>query len=795
MKCSESWLRQWVNPSLAREALCDRLTMAGLEVEECVPVALPFSKVIVGRIITVKQHPDAERLHVCEVDVGQSAPLTIVCAAENVAPKLVTAVAMIGASLPHEKSVSAATLRGVASEGMLCSASDLNLAEESSGILVLPNDAPLGQDVWQYLQLDDHIIDVSITPNRGDCLSIKGLAREIAALTDAPLTPPRIAPIPATVRDTLPITLTASDDCPIYLGRVIRNIRKDAQTPIWLKERLRRAGIRSISPVVDVTNYVMLELGQPMHAFDYDKIQQQIVVRLSQAGEKIVLLDDSEQVLDDATLVIADAAQPLAIAGVMGGVASSVTPDTQHIFLESAYFTVAATARSRQHYQLNSDSAYRFERGVDPTLQRDAMERASALILEIAGGEAGPIIEVNHAASLPRTSEISLSQEKITQVIGVAIPVAEIQKIFAALQLPAQLLATPEPHWKVSIPAYRFDLRLPEDLIEEIARLYGYDRIPTHPLHADLQVSSGVETTLDTYALRHALSQLGYHEIISYSFVEEKLQQLFDPHHQPYPLVNPITADMTVMRTSLWPGLINTLLYNKARQQHELRLFEIGTCFITTAGHLTQPTHLAGISCGLAAPEQWGNPRREVDFYDMKGELEKLLKQFQLHHAITYKPAKHPGLHPGQSADIFQNDQKIGVFGLIHPSVAQVLEVNSKIFLFEFDLTQLQNTRQLHLTEISKFPEIRRDLALLVNRAIPAQEIQATIRMVAGDWLKDSFIFDVYQGKGISPDQKSVALALIVQHPTRTLVDDEITELVDRVISALKGKLGAELRS
>lgn len=791
MKFSESWLREWVNPSLTREKLCTALTMAGLEVEELAPVAKDFSGIVVGQVLKTEKHPEADRLKICEVNVGSVSILKIVCGADNVRPGLKVPVAMIDAVLPNKTVITPATIRGVASQGMLCSASELELSDESQGLLELPENAPIGEDLKTYLKLNDYVIELSITPNRGDCLSIKGIAREVSALTRSPLLKTNDIPeVHSTFNVIHVVSVEAKTDCPAYIGRILRNVKADAVTPVWLKECLNRSGIRSISPVVDITNYVMLELGQPMHAFDLEKVKQGIHVRKAKYGEKIKLLDDSEKVLDAETLVIADAEKPLAIAGVMGGLDSSVTATTKDIFLESAFFTPQIVARQRQHYGLSSDSAYRFERGVDPTIQRQAIERATQLIIEIAGGDVGPVIEIIHAEHLPKKKNIVLPHEKIAKVLGMEVSEKEVKDIFTALNF---VFSYTDNNWVVQVPAYRFDITLPEDLIEEVARLYGYDRIPTRKLKAELHVAHADEGAADLQPLRQMLSDEGYNEIISYSFVDSKLQKLLSPDEVPCELVNPITADMTVMRTNLWPGLMNTLMYNKSRQQHRIHLFEIGTCFVKKGKNLIQEQRLGGVMMGLVNPEQWGIPGREADFYDLKGHVERILHFLRLDN-ITFKPEAHPCLHPGQCAGIYYENHKIGVMGALHPGVLQDLDISERIFVYEIGINNIKAAKSKHSHEVSKFPEIRRDIAILVNQAIPAREIQDTIKVIAGDWLKDIFIFDVYQGKGISPGLKSIALALVLQHPVRTLVDDEVTALMERIIQTLKGSLGAELR-
>lgn len=789
MRCSESWLREWVNPDLTRDELCTSLTMAGLEVEEITPAAKEFTHVVIGQVLKIAKHPDAERLQVCEVDTGKE-KLQIVCGAENVREGMKAPVALINAVLPDKTLIKQTEIRSVSSQGMLCSASELGLSEESQGLLELPSDAPVGTELKSYLKLDDYVIDISITPNRGDCLSIKGMAREISALTGSPLLKKNSDnEIKPAFTEKFPVLVEDKKSCPVYMGREIRAIKADAQTPAWLKEKLRRSGIRSINAAVDVTNYVMLELGQPMHAFDLDKIHQKISIRKSRSGERIALLDGTEKELDDETLVIADNESPLAIAGVMGGMDSSVTLLTHNIFLESAFFTPETVARQRQYYNLNSDSAYRFERGVDYALQKQALDRAAQLILEIAGGQAGPAIEVIHQPDLPAQKIIVLPQEKIAKVLGVIIPENEVENIFHALQFDFK---KENKHWSVIVPSFRFDITLPEDLIEEIARLYGYDKIPEHVLKANLQTTQ--EGQKDLSAVKNQLRDYGYHEIISYSFIDKKLQTLLDPDQQPCELVNPITADMTVMRTNLWPGLVNTLIYNLSRQQHRVRLFETGTCFIHQGEKLLQQTRLGGLITGQAFPEQWGETARETDFFDVKGDVQALLSILNKDDQLGFVPEKHPALHPGQTAGIFYQHKKIGTVGALHPHVLQKLDLSRKVFVYELDISCFNETGLSLFQEISKFPEIRRDLAIVVNQAVPAREIQDTIKVIAGPWLKDIFIFDVYQGKGISPGLKSIALGFILQHPSRTLVDDEVTALVERIVSTLKGKFGAELR-
>jgi phenylalanyl-tRNA synthetase beta chain len=791
MKFSESWLREWVNPTLKREQLCEKLTMAGLEIESAIPIAEKFSGVIVAQVVAVTPHPEADRLNVCEVNIGKSKNLTIVCGASNVKANMKVAAALGNAVLANDFKIKNSTIRGIISEGMLCSAQELGLGEDSEGLFELPANAPLGTEVWDYLKLEDYLIDVSITPNRGDCLSIRGMAKEVAALTQAPVNEIDIPEIKAFVQDVLSVNVHAKSDCPCYIGRVIREVDTKAITPVWMREHLRRGGIRSISAIVDIMNYVMLELGQPMHAFSLDKLQGSVEVRLAKKNEIIKLLDDSEIELEADTLIIADQKTPLAIAGVMGGLDSAVTLATKDVFLESAFFKPTTIARAARKYNLSSDSAYRFERGIDPELQRKAMERATELVLEISGGNPGPIIEVTDAPNLPQPAVIDLSHAKVTKILGCDIPASTIEIIFDHLNFVYQKNKT---GWQVTVPARRSDISRDVDLIEEIARLYGYDEIPCHQPFAKLQIANSVESKVTPQVIRRALCDLGYHEVVTYSFIDKKMQTLFEPKQVPLNLVNPMTPEMAVMRTSLLPGLMNTWIYNQNRQQSRIRLFETGLRFIQTDAGLVQARTLSGLISGTAQSEQWGIPSRAADFFDIKGDLQNL---FTLTHAAAefiFQPSVHPALHPGKTAQILRDGRVVGVVGGIHPAILQALKIEAKIFLFEIFLNEIEQSEPLKMSEISKFPEIRRDLAILLDQSVPTVSVQDTIKEVAGELLKEVDIFDVYQGKGIDPGRKSIALALTLQHSSRTLIDEEVAKLMERVIEVLNERFNAELR-
>lgn len=791
MRVSERWLREWVNPELSRDNLCEALTMAGLEIEEVVPVAEKFSGVCVAEVLRVDKHPEADRLHVCEVNVGHAETLTIVCGAKNVVPGMKTAAALNGAILANKMKIKPSKLRGVLSNGMLCSPVELGLAEEGEGLIVLPEDAPLGQDVWEYFNLSDHILDVSVTPNRGDCLSISGLAQDVSAITQTTARIPKIANIEAALSDTLPVICHAEKECPRYVGRIIRGVAADARTPIWMEERLRRGNIRRISPVVDVMNYVMLELGQPMHAFDLAKINGEIEVRLARADESLELLTGQVVNLTSDTLVIADNEKPLAIAGVMGGMDSAVTLLTRDIFLESAFFQSVSVLRATRHYKLNSDSSYRFERGVDPDLQVRAIERATQLILEIAGGQPGPVINVATEKYLPQKKDIVLRPARIKKITGLTLDDHEIEAILQRLGFSTEKNST---DFRVSVPARRFDVTTEIDLIEEVIRIYGYNKIPTSQSFSGMQMHVCPEKKINLSVIRHALCDMGYQEVVTYSFIDKKIQGLLDPHHVPKELLNPITTDMSVMRTSLWPGLINTLQYNQNRQQNRMRIFETGLRFIQKEGLLQQQNVLSGLLFGDVAPEQWGEPSRKADFFDLKGDLACLFKLTFDTAGFEYKVSDHPALHPGQAADIYRGEDYLGTVGALHPAIAEELGILGNVFLFEILIDRLENANQLFFKEISKFPEIRRDIAILVNQAVPVGPIQDTIAYEAGELLQAINIFDVYQGKGIREGYKSVALSLTLQHLSRTLVDEEVAALMERIMVALKDKFAAELR-
>ncbi|KYC25985.1 phenylalanine--tRNA ligase subunit beta [Pseudomonas sp. ABFPK] len=792
MKFSEQWLRGWVNPQVSRDELVARLSMAGLEVDSVTPAAGQFSGIVVGEILATEQHPDADKLRVCQVSNGQET-FQVVCGAPNARPGIKIPFAMIGAELPGDFKIKKAKLRGVESFGMLCSAAELQISEENDGLLELAADAPVGEDIRQYLSLDDASIEIGLTPNRGDCLSIAGLARDVSALYDTPVTRPVVPAVPAAHDEVRPVEVSAPAACPRYLGRVIRNVDLSKPTPLWMVERLRRSDVRSIDAAVDITNYVMLELGQPMHAFDLAEINGGIRVRMAEEGEKLVLLDGQEVALRADTLVIADHTRALAIAGVMGGEHSGVnTEKTRDLFLESAFFEPISVAGKARSYGLHTDASHRYERGVDSQLAREAMERATQLLLDIVGGEAGPVVEAVSEQHLPQVAPVTLRAERITQMLGMEMDPAQVEQLLNALELTTT--KNGEGQWIVNVPSHRFDISLEVDLIEELARLYGYNNLPVRYPQARLAPQGKLETRGDLPTLRRLLVARGYQEAITYSFIDPKLFELFSPGVEPLLLANPISSDMAAMRASLWPGLVKALQHNLNRQQDRVRLFESGLRFVGQLGDLKQQPMIAGVITGSRLPEGWANGRDGVDFFDVKADVEALLGYSGALSDFTFSAGKHPALHPGQTAAIERDGKLVGYLGAIHPELAKALDLDRPVFLFELVLGDVVEGRLPKFSELSKFPETRRDLALIAGRDVASSSVLEVIRDNAGEWLTDLRLFDVYQGKGIDPDRKSLAVGLTWQHPSRTLNDDEVNAALQNILTSLEQRLNTTLR-
>ncbi len=798
MKINESWLRSWVIPPLDSEALAHQLTMAGLEVDSNDPIAPPFNGVVVGEVLTVVQHPDADRLRVTTVNVGKAnngEPLQIVCGAPNVAVGLKVPVAMIGAVLPKDFKIKPSKLRGVDSQGMLCGATEIGLDDGVDGLMLLPADAPIGADIREYLRLDDRILELGITPNRGDCLSIKGLARELAVMNSLAVNEPAIAIAPVSSDRTLTVNIADAvqqNGCPRYAGRVITGINSQAKTPKWMSDALERSGTRMHSLLVDITNYVLLELGQPLHAFDLAKLQGEITVRVSQAGEKLTLLNDQEVTLDGDTLLIADDSGAIAMAGVMGGLSTSVTDDTTDIFLESAFFEPLALAGRARRYGLHTDASHRFERGVDFELPVSAMERATTLILQLAGGQAGPVTVVEQVAALPKRSVIQFTLSQVRRLLGFDVTADFVVSTLTSLGV--QITGN-ENGWNATPPTHRFDMSIAPDLSEEVARIYGYDNIP---IKSPLQPMTFIPTEdrLSIQQLRQLLVTLGYQEAVSFSFVDEKLERALNPDVNPLRLANPMSSELSVMRTTLLASLIPCVQYNLNRQQSRVRFFETGLRFIPNEkqeiSELQQISTLALIAIGGRVPEQWTEAKPQMDFYDFKADVSQLLLSARI--AVNFDKSTRPWLHPGQSAEILRQGVSIGYLGRLHPSLESALDLGTT-WVAELDTLPLTEPQTSKFTELSRFPSVRRDIAVLISDSIQVDQIKTTIAAVAGDSLTQSWLFDEYTGQGVEVGKRSLAFALLWQHPERTLEDTEIKDGMQRVVEALSHTYGATLRA
>jgi len=793
MKISESWLREWVNPQISTAELVAQLTMAGLEVDSIEPAAASFSGVIVGEILSAEQHPDAEKLRVCQVKGHADGVLQIVCGAPNARPGIKIPFATIGAELPGDFKIKKAKLRGVESFGMLCSQVELQLGEDDSGLWELPADAPVGVNLREYLKFDDQLIEVDLTPNRGDCLSIRGLAREVGVLNRAAVSQPAFTAIEPRSAERFVVEIQAPAACPTYAGRVIRNIDITRPSPLWLREKLRRSGIRSIDPVVDVTNYVLLELGQPMHAFDLDKLSGGIVVRMADAGEKLVLLNDQAVELRSDTLVIADREKALAIAGIMGGAGSAVSEATQNIFLESAFFAPEAIAGKARSYGLHTDSSHRFERGVDPQLQVTAIERATELLLAIVGGEAGPVVLVQDEKSVPPARSVRLRRSRLQT--GLGLTAEEVDAVGILGRLGLTLEDENAEGWSFKVPSHRFDLAIEEDLLEEIARIHGYDHLPTRPMAFATRLDSQTEAKTPLVDAKQHLVSRGYREVITYSFVDPKVHAILYPETDAVVLRNPISADMSTMRTSLLPGLLQTLTYNLNRQQTAAKLFEAGMVFDTTNKPVAQYQRLGGLAYGPVRGQSWAEKARDLDFFDVKGDLETLLVFAAHGRQVSFVPLTDSQLlHPGQSAKIYLGGEEVGYVGALHPAKQKTLDLNKSVFVFEFTLSKLLTASLPRFQPLSRFPEVSRDIAVLVDKAVRVADLDRSIRKTAGDVLKDLKLFDVYSGEGIDPKRKSLAFSLTFQHPSRTLKDEEVNTSMAAVVECLEREFGANLR-
>ncbi|HEE6162741.1 TPA: phenylalanine--tRNA ligase subunit beta [Acinetobacter baumannii] len=792
MKISENWLRTWVNPAIDSDTLSDQLTMLGLEVDELAPVAKPFTGVVVGEVLTVEQHPDADRLRVTTVNIGSGEPLQIVCGAPNVRAGMKAPVATIGAILPGDFKIKKGKLRGVESQGMLCGASEIDLEDKIDGLLELPADAPVGVNIREYLKLDDNVIDISITPNRGDCFSIRGIAREVAVINQLQMNEPEIKSVDATITDEKKIVIN-TDGAPRYLGRVIKNVNVKASTPEWMEQALARSGIRTHSILVDVTNYVLMELGQPMHAFDLAKIEGTVHVRQAKSQEKLQLLNDQEVELQEDVMVIADDQKALAIAGIMGGLASSVTDDTTDIFLESAFFAPLAIAGRARRFGLHTDSSQRYERGVDFELPLIAMNRASQLIQELAGGEFGPITVVEKSDLLPKREAIELKQAQVDQLLGYKVAAEFITDALTRLGCEVTVQANGE--WSVVPPSHRYDMAIYQDLIEEVARIDGYDNIQISLPSMDVQLAK-YQDRFEIAQLRQTVVTLGYQEAISFSFADAKLEKQLNPQVSPLMLANPISSDLAAMRSTLLSSLIPCVQYNLNRQQSRVRFFELGLRFdyqnANSIQDLKQIPTLALVAVGSREPESWHAKPQPMDFFDFKGEVEEILAAGRV--KVEYVRSERPWLHPGQSAEILVDGQSIGYLGRLHPSLENELDL-STTWVAELDQAAVLQSYVSNFTELSRFPSVRRDIALLISDNINVRDIQQLIEKTGGELLDSTWLFDVYTGQGVEEGKRSLAFALLWQHPSRTLEDAEIKSGMDNIIQVLENTYQATLRA
>ncbi|QRM19587.1 phenylalanine--tRNA ligase subunit beta [Dechloromonas sp. TW-R-39-2] len=794
MKFSESWLRTLVDTQLSSEELSHLLTMAGLEVEGLEPVAPQFNDVVVGHVLEVVKHPDADRLNVCKVDTGRGEPTTIVCGAPNVAVGLRVPCALPGAKLPGDFTIKIAKVRGIESSGMLCSAKELGIAEEASGLLVLPVDAPVGQSIRQYLELDDQQFELKLTPNRADCLSLTGVAREVAAIAGAQAKLINVPEVAATISDQRSVILEAPSACPLYYGRVLKHVDAKAPTPEWMKRRLERSGIRSISALVDVTNYVMLELGQPLHAFDNTKLDGAVHARMAKPEEKLLLLNEQIISIDADVLVIADDAKPLAMAGIMGGEESGITLETTELFLESAFFAPKAIAGRARRYGFGSDASHRFERGVDFGGARRAIERATQLIIDICGGSAGPVVEAK--AGLPERNPVRLRSARASSVIGMAFSPEQIATLFNGLGLP---FVREGDDFLVTPPSWRFDIEVEEDLIEEIARLHGYDNIPSPAPRGNMSMMVQVEAQRPAARVRQVLVDRGYQEVINFAFVEQAWEADFAAKIEEVDLIrlaNPIASQMAVMRSTLLGGLISNLQTNLKRKQNRVRLFETGRSFHRVAAGspvvgFDQPWKLAGLAYGTALPESWGADSRKVDFYDVKGDLEALLAPATL----RFEKTSHPALHPGRSAKVWFDGKEIGCLGELHPEWVQKYDLPVAPVLFELDFSAVKAASVPAYAEVSKFPSVIRDLAVVVDQSLQLQTLLDGLKGQLSPLVLDIQLFDVYVGKGVPENKKSLAFRVVMQDTQRTLLDSEVDAAMQQLVSCLERAFGAQLRA
>ncbi len=791
MKIAESWLREWVDPDLGTDELAHELTMLGHEVDGVEVEGAGIEAVVVAEVVECGKHPDADKLSVCKVSDGGDELIDIVCGAPNVRVGMKTPLAKPGVKLPNGMKLRKAKIRGVVSNGMLCSAIELGLGDESDGIMDLPADAAVGQPLVDFLQLPDAVIDLDLTPNRGDCFSVLGIARDVSALSGAALKDAEVTSVKATITDTHPVELVEPAGCPRFAGRLIKGIDPAARSPVWMLERLRRAGLRGISPVVDITNYVMLELGQPLHAYDAALLNGPIRPRLAISGEKVTLLDEKEVELNDDTMIITDDSGPIGIAGMMGGLSTAVSDKTTDVFFEAAFWPQDFMAGRARAYGMHTDASMRFERGVDPGGQARAIERATELLVAVSGGDAGPLVDEVVAEHMPQRDAIALRRERIERLLGLAIDDQEVERILGSL---AMVLEPTDEGWKVSAPSHRFDMQYEVDLIEEIARIHGYDSIPETTLSAQSPLETVTESTIEMERAAATLIGRDYQEIITYSFIDAEANKRFSGVESSLVLSNPISSELSVMRSSLWPGMVAAAAANLARQQDRVRVFEASRSYHGELDAHTEVVRLAGLVTGPVAPEQWGTKPEGVDFFDIKADVEAVLALTGDTSDITFESTEHPALQPGQAAVIKRGDESLGVIGKLHPRLAKQYDLKRGVFLFELDAAKALASAAPEAQAISKFPAIRRDIAVVVDDAVSANELVEAVASSAPELIRAVRIFDIYKGERIEAGRKSVAIGLILQETSRTLTDEDADTAMAAAIANLKNKFAAELR-
>ncbi len=792
MKFAKSWLEDWVSADLAPEVLAERITAAGLEVDGVESEGEGLEKVLVAEVVEAGRHPDADRLSVCQVSYGAAETVEIVCGAPNVRPGLKTPLALPGTKLPNGLKLRKSKIRGVVSHGMLCSAVELGLGAESDGIMELPDDAPVGEALVGYLKLPDTVFDVDITPNRGDCFSVLGVARDVAALTSNRLREPEMNTVAATTQTRYPVERPVPEACPRFAHRVVSGINASATSPLWLTERLRRSGLRAIHPVVDVTNYVMLELGQPLHAYDMDKLSGPIRPRFAQKGERVTLLDEREVELHPDTVVITDDSGPIGLAGIMGGLSTMVTDATVNVFFEAAFWPQNVMAGQARSYGMHTDASVRFERGVDPAGQLRAVERAVELLVAIAGGDAGPSCDDVDDALLPERASLTLTAKRLAQVLGTDIPADEVTEILTSLGF--VVAADAAGGWQATPPSYRFDIAIEDDLVEEVARIYGYDRISESTAYAQTPLAEVPETSIESGLVADALAARDYYEVITYSFVDEALDALVNGVTSALALSNPISSEMSVMRASLWTGMLQSASSNVARQQERVRIFEIGNTYHGTLDAPNEVTRIAGVVLGARHDAHWSNDSQSVDFFDVKADVEALLSMAGWSDDAVFRAAVHTALQPGQTAEVLRGEVSVGYIGKLHPKIAAAFELKQDVFVFELDIAQTFATQVPVAEPISKYPSVRRDIAIVVAEDVVAADLLAAVRRASPELIRRVNIFDVYRGPGIEAGRKSVALGLILQETSRTLVDVDADAVVDAAVQIINREFGGQLR-